>query len=318
MASGRFTQILRYRMDPEVGGVHIDHILFIKKPVVIPKEAQKKFFYFTRVLIIHFRFSFTQAQPAYTYSTHIVDSTTPKDSTRYNGSGETGVDNQQGECSERETTEQPTTATQYEMIHGCYTPYREFGLAVTHPRVNSGETAWFVYQASCYLIQRLSLKEHCLTSKRQGVQVMFGDGLSRCCRTSSFLLLTQNTPLFIGIYPGEGETTTQLEYDYSSLAYMALDYLGQQQNENAGTVSLLYVHKLAVYGMLTNTANKIVIGCEAQEGSESIEQFAKQVLKVLVAYKSNPFYDETETSIDSQGFRKEMAKVVDKWNKGEA
>lgn len=129
--------------------------------------------------------------------------------------------------------------------------------------------------------------------------------------------LTQNTPLFIGIYPGPGENISQLEYDYSSLAYMALDYLGQQQTENAGSVSLLYVHKLAVYGMLTNTSNKIVIGSEAQEGAESVEQFAKQVLKVLVAYKSNPFYDEGETSIDSQGFRKEMLKVVEKWNKGE-
>ncbi|KAG5368468.1 hypothetical protein CJU90_0670 [Yarrowia sp. C11] len=128
------------------------------------------------------------------------------------------------------------------------------------------------------------------------------------------IISRENTPLFIGIYPGEGESTSQLEYDYSSLAYMALDYLGQQQNENAGSVSLLYVHKLAVYGMLTNTANKIVIGSEAQDGSESIEQFAQQVLKVLVAYKSNPFYDETETCIDSQGFRKEMAKVVERWN----
>ncbi|KAG5360562.1 hypothetical protein CJU89_3639 [Yarrowia sp. B02] len=131
------------------------------------------------------------------------------------------------------------------------------------------------------------------------------------------IISRENTPLFIGIYPGEGETTSQLEYDYSSLAYMALDYLGQQQSENAGSVTLLYVHKLAVYGMLTNTANKIVIGSEAQEGTESIEQFAKQVLRVLVAYKSNPFYDEGETSIDSAGFRKEMAKVVEKWNAGE-
>lgn len=148
---------------------------------------------------------------------------------------------------------------------------------------------------------------------------------SQYCQNKSYLprvqlahtLLTQNTPLFIGIYPAEGESTAQLEYDYSSLAYMALDYLGQQASQNAATVSLLYVHKLAVYGMLTNTSNKVVIGTEAQDGTESVEEFARQVLKCLVAYKCNPFYDEAETSIDSEGFRKEMAKVVERWNKQE-
>lgn len=100
---------------------------------------------------------------------------------------------------------------------------------------------------------------------------------------------------------------------------MALDYVLTQlsQTETTKDYALLLVHDgMAVYGSLTNTNIKILIGTDAQEGVRfDLRTTFRSIHKAYISYVCNPFHEVNEQApIKSKAFDNSIDNFIKAWN----
>lgn len=104
-----------------------------------------------------------------------------------------------------------------------------------------------------------------------------------------------------------------LEIRNQFIAEMALDFVDTQfAHQNSGRDSLLLVHDgEAVYGNLSNTNTKILLGINAHTEAEmQLDAVFRKIQDLYIAHINNPFYDESKPTIQSGKFDKNVEECL--------
>ncbi|CAN6670452.1 TRAPP-associated protein Tca17p [Trichomonascus vanleenenianus] len=130
-----------------------------------------------------------------------------------------------------------------------------------------------------------------------------------------------NSPLYLRSFDDSAEQPegkSSLQYHF--LSHMALDYIISQlgYSETTRDYALLLVHDgIAVYGSLTNTGVKFLVGTNAYESAKyDLGAALRSIHKAFISYMCNPFSntDENEGEITSKAFDNSIKKIVTAWN----
>ncbi|VVT57062.1 uncharacterized protein SAPINGB_P005515 [Magnusiomyces paraingens] len=143
---------------------------------------------------------------------------------------------------------------------------------------------------------------------------------------------SNNSPLYIRGFNLTGEeedgltadlTTNKELLQYHFLSHMALDYVVSQLSHTESTkdYALLLVHSgIAVFGSLTNTGIKILIGIDAQESVRADLRTTMRLLnRAYISYICNPFKESKgQQQITSKAFNNQVRNIVNAWNSAAA
>lgn len=143
------------------------------------------------------------------------------------------------------------------------------------------------------------------------------------------IIKSDNSPLYIRSFRDENTdsdsntdlTTNKKLLQYHFLSHMALDYVISQlsQTETTRDYALLLVHGgIAVFGSLSNTNIKILVGIDAQESLKADLRSTMRLLqKAYISYTCNPFKESNnDQPITSKAFNNTVKKIVNYWNSG--
>lgn len=116
------------------------------------------------------------------------------------------------------------------------------------------------------------------------------------------------------------EKDAKRDLRYHFLSHMALDYVltQLQYSDSTRDYALLLIHDgIAVYGCLTNTGVKILVGTDAHENVRfDLRTTLRSIQKAYIGYVCNPFHDpDSEAApIQSKALDQQITNVVTSWN----
>ncbi|ODQ64007.1 snare-like protein [Nadsonia fulvescens var. elongata DSM 6958] len=155
------------------------------------------------------------------------------------------------------------------------------------------------------------------------------------------IISDKNSPLFIKSSDTIDENKPESEIDanvlleqeknnllkYNFLSHISLDYIFTQIHRlpdpaSTNTLSninyaLLLVHDgIAVYGLLTSTNTKILVGMDAHENVDiDLVPTFKALQRAYISYVCNPFLSlDDKVTIQSKKFDNSVAAIVRGWN----
>lgn len=139
------------------------------------------------------------------------------------------------------------------------------------------------------------------------------------------VISSNNSPLYLKSYDDTAPDASDSDLKdkdlrYHFLAHMALDYVDTQlrASESARDHALLLVHDgIAVYGSLSNTGVKILIGTNAHDSLRfDIRPTFRAIQATYISYVCNPFFDSVnqDQAISSRLFERSINTTVQAWN----
>ncbi|KAK9470303.1 Sedlin [Dipodascopsis tothii] len=136
------------------------------------------------------------------------------------------------------------------------------------------------------------------------------------------LMGRENNPLFVEVYGPSSQSISSRDpksLRYHFLAHISLDIFVAKlpQKTTDSDFGLLYVQDdIAMYGWMTNTGVKIVLGFASGDVvGNDIKSIFRAIQHAYISLVCNPFYNLDERKmITSKKFENSIKRIVEAWN----